>query len=91
MNSPRANSSDTRRRLLEAAEALFIRHGYEGMLLRQITSEAKVNLAAVNYHFGSKEALVQELLSSRLDRLNEERLQLLSLLAQRQQIGRAHV
>jgi len=83
VNNPRANSSDTRRRLLEAAEALFIRHGYEGMLLRQITSEAKVNLAAVNYHFGSKEALVQELLSSRLDRLNAERLQLLSLCEER--------
>ncbi|WP_343222412.1 TetR/AcrR family transcriptional regulator [Lysobacter sp. ISL-50] len=79
MNSHSASPGNTRGRLLEAAELLFIRHGYEGMSLRQITSHAKVNLAAVNYHFGSKEALVQELLSARLDRLNQERLQLLSV------------
>ncbi|MGH8081305.1 MAG: TetR/AcrR family transcriptional regulator [Lysobacter sp.] len=84
-HSPSAGTSagTTRGRLLEAAELLFIKHGYEGMSLRQITSHAKVNLAAVNYHFGSKEALVQELLSARLDRLNQERLQLLSICEQR--------
>ena len=64
--------------MLEAAEWLFIEHGYEAMSLRHITARAGANLAAVNYHFGSKEALVQELLSQRLDRLNRERLQLLS-------------
>lgn len=85
MNSQSPNSNagsapgNTRARLLEAAERLFIQHGYEAMSLRQITSQAQVNLAAVNYHFGSKEALVQELLSARLDRLNQERLQLLSI------------
>ncbi|WP_242112457.1 TetR/AcrR family transcriptional regulator [Luteimonas aquatica] len=79
MNSQHPNPGNTRTRLLEAAEALFIEHGYEGMSLRQITGYAEVNLAAVNYHFGSKEALVQELLSAHLDRLNQERLQLLSL------------
>lgn len=79
MNSQNPSPSNTRARLLEAAEALFIEHGYEGMSLRQITSYAEVNLAAVNYHFGGKEALVQELLSARLDRLNQERLQLLSI------------
>lgn len=79
MNSHSPIPGNTRGRLLEAAELLFVKHGYEGMSLRQITSHAKVNLAAVNYHFGSKEALVQELLSARLDRLNQERLALLSL------------
>ena len=74
----RSGAGDTRRRLLEAAEALFIECGYEAMSLRQITAKAHANLAAVNYHFGSKEALMQELLSQRLDRLNLERLQLLS-------------
>jgi AcrR family transcriptional regulator len=72
------NSGSTKARLLEAAESLFIEHGYEAMSLRQITALAGANLAAVNYHFGSKEVLVQELLTKRLDRLNQERLQLLS-------------
>ncbi|MGO1070962.1 TetR/AcrR family transcriptional regulator [Lysobacter sp. CA199] len=80
---PGTSPGTTRGRLLEAAELLFIKHGYEGMSLRQITSHAKVNLAAVNYHFGSKEALVQELLSARFDRLNQERLELLSVCEQR--------
>lgn len=74
----RTSHSDTRKRLLEATEWLFIEKGYEAMSLRHITARAAANLAAVNYHFGSKEALVQELLSLRLDRLNRERLQLLS-------------
>lgn len=74
----RQSQSDTRKRLLAATEWLFIESGYEAMSLRQITTRAKANLAAVNYHFGSKEALMQELLSQRLDRLNRERLQLLS-------------
>jgi AcrR family transcriptional regulator len=74
----RSGVGDTRKRLLEAAESLFIESGYEAMSLRQITAKAHANLAAVNYHFGSKEALMQELLSQRLDRLNQERLQLLS-------------
>ena len=71
------HSSGTKARLLEAVEALFIEHGYEAMSLRQITTLAGANLAAVNYHFGSKEALLQELLSLRLDRLTHERERLL--------------
>jgi AcrR family transcriptional regulator len=77
-NQQRHSSSDTRRRLLEATEWLFIDGGYEAMSLRHITARAGANLAAVNYHFGSKEALMQELLSQRLDRLNRDRLQLLA-------------
>ena len=45
--------SDTRARILDAAERLFMAHGYDGTSMRQITGEAGVNLAAVNYHFGS--------------------------------------
>ncbi|MEO8777081.1 MAG: TetR/AcrR family transcriptional regulator [Rhodanobacter sp.] len=74
----RTGQSDTRKRLLEATEWLFIENGYEAMSLRHITARADANLAAVNYHFGSKEALMHEVLSQRLDRLNRERLQLLS-------------
>lgn len=70
-------AAETRRRLLDAAEHLFIERGYEGLSMRQITARAGTNLAAVNYHFGSKDAMLRELLSQRLDRLNEERLRLL--------------
>ena len=69
---------DTRERILDAAERLFMAHGYEGTSMRQITGEAGVNLAAVNYHFGSKESLMQEVFRRRLDWLNEERLRVLN-------------
>ncbi|MGY6154958.1 TetR/AcrR family transcriptional regulator [Paraburkholderia graminis] len=71
------HAGDTKSRILDAAETLFIDCGYEAMSLRQITSRAEVNLAAVNYHFGSKESLIHSMLSRRLDRLNEERVKLL--------------
>ncbi|WP_329740546.1 TetR/AcrR family transcriptional regulator [Dyella sp. A6] len=74
-----ASGAETRQRLLQAAELLFIERGYEALSLRQVTARADANLAAVNYHFGSKEAMLQELLSRRLDRLNEERLRLLDI------------
>ena len=69
---------DTRERILDAAERLFMAHGYEGTSMRQITGEASVNLAAVNYHFGSKESLMQEVFRRRLDWLNEERMRVLN-------------
>ena len=56
------HAGDTKARILDAAETLFIECGYEAMSLRQITSKAEVNLAAVNYHFGSKEALMHAML-----------------------------
>ncbi|NTV71145.1 MAG: TetR/AcrR family transcriptional regulator [Azonexaceae bacterium] len=68
---------DTRERILDAGERLFMAHGYEGTSMRQITGEAGVNLAAVNYHFGSKESLMQEVFRRRLDWLNEERMRVL--------------
>lgn len=71
---------DTRGRILDTAEHLFMTHGYEGTSMRQITSEASVNLAAVNYHFGSKECLIQEVFRRRLDWLNEERMRALDQL-----------
>lgn len=73
-------NTDTRERILDAAERLFMAHGYDGTSMRQITGEAAVNLAAVNYHFGSKEALIQEVFRRRLDWLNEERMRVLDRL-----------
>ncbi len=69
--------SDTKIRILSAVESLFVESGYEGMSLRQISSRAGVNLAAVHYHFGGKEALIQTLLALRLDRMHSERIKLL--------------
>ncbi|MCL5745977.1 MAG: TetR family transcriptional regulator [Acidobacteria bacterium] len=68
---------ESRTRLLDAAELLFIERGFAGCSLRAITAEARVNLAAVNYYFRSKEALIREVLLRRLQPINEERLQLL--------------
>ncbi len=54
---------DTKTRVLNAAEQLFAAHGFNNTSLRQITSEANVNLASVNYHFGSKKSLIQAVLA----------------------------
>lgn len=66
--------ADTRSRILDAAERLLMEHGFEATTLRMITKAAHANLAAVNYHFGSKEALIEELFRRRLTWLNEQRL-----------------
>ena len=78
----RNDKADTRDRILDVAERLFMEHGFEATSMRQITSEAGVNLAAVNYHFGSKERLVQEVFRRRLDWLNQERLRVLDRMQQ---------
>lgn len=63
MNTSRA---DTATRILDVAERLFVEHGFEATSLRMITQQAEVNLAAVNYHFGSKDALLQQAVIRRL-------------------------
>ena len=75
-----ATSADTKTRILDAAEELFTEHGFEATSLRQLTTAAGVNLAAVNYHFGSKEELFQAVLTRRLDPMNQERMELLEAL-----------
>lgn len=59
---------------MSAAEDLFAKSGFAGTSLRQVTANANVNLAAVNYHFGSKENLINELFKRRLDELTGQRL-----------------
>lgn len=66
------NNKDTATRILDAAEVLFVEHGFEATSLRMITQRAEVNLAAVNYHFGSKEVLFQGVVSRRLTPYNRE-------------------
>ena len=71
----------TRQRIMGAAEALFAERGFAAASLRQVTAAAKVNLAAVNYHFGSKNNLIEEVFRRRLDELSHRRLERLAELA----------
>ncbi|MEA2108127.1 MAG: TetR/AcrR family transcriptional regulator [Pseudomonadota bacterium] len=64
---------NTKQSILDAAERLFALHGYHHTSLRKITGEAGVNLAAVNYHFGSKEALLKAIFERHLIPLNKIR------------------
>jgi AcrR family transcriptional regulator len=79
---------DTKEIILDKAEELFAAKGYNGTSLRMITSGAEVNLAAVNYHFGSKEGLVAAVISRRIVPLNEERgIRLEEVLAKAESAG----
>lgn len=75
-----SRSAYTRTRILEAAERLFAQKGHESTSLREITTEAQVNLSSVNYHFGSKEGLIQAVYLQQLDSLNQERIAMLERL-----------
>jgi AcrR family transcriptional regulator len=68
---------DTKTRLLDAAEKLFGQNGFDATSLRDITAEAQVNLAAVNYHFQSKDSLIDAVVGRRLEPVNRGRLQML--------------
>ena len=65
---------ETRTRILDAAEELFMQHGFEGTSMRLLTAKAGANLAAVNYHFGSKDALIEAVFRRRLDPMNAGRV-----------------
>lgn len=68
----------TTERILDAAERLFADHGFEGTSIRDIVDAANVNLAAVHYHFRSKEALLEAVLTRRISIVNDARLERLS-------------
>lgn len=69
--------SDTKQKILDAAERLFGENGYDATSLRQIIAEAGVNLAAIHYHFGSKQELLDELILRKAGPVNEQRIALL--------------
>lgn len=71
------DEKDTKERILDTAEHLFAEKGFKETSVREITSAAQAHLAAVNYHFGSKEGLIREVLARRTEPLNRERLQIL--------------
>ena len=75
--------AETRDRVLDAAERLFAERGIEAVSIRDITRAAGANLAAINYHFGSKQELVTEIFSRRLTPLNQKRLALLDAAEQK--------
>ncbi|MBK1833930.1 TetR/AcrR family transcriptional regulator [Roseibacillus ishigakijimensis] len=80
----RANEKqETQERLLDAAEELFAEKGFESVSLREITAAAGANVAAVNYHFGSKENLINAVIKRHVLPANRERMaRLKELLAQ---------
>lgn len=73
----------TKQRILDAAEELFADNGFDHTSLRAITARARVNLAAVNYHFGSKEVLIRTLFERRVAPMNAARMQRLEALQRR--------
>jgi AcrR family transcriptional regulator len=68
---------DTRERVLNAAERLFGTRGIDAVSVRDITDTAGANVAAVNYHFGSKHGLIVAIVQRRADQLGQRRSELL--------------
>lgn len=77
-NGARSPQSDaTRARIVAAAEQLFAERGFAGTTMRDLTTAAGTNLAAVNYHFGSKEGLLETVFRTYLEPISAERIRLL--------------
>jgi len=72
-----AGDTDVRRRLFRAAERLVAEHGFELVTSREITALANANIAAINYYYGSKLALLLDIFRTRAAELNAERKALL--------------
>ncbi len=73
-------TDETRERIIDAGERLFAAGGEDATSLRAITREADVNVAAIHYHFGDRDGLIEAILDRRLQPLNERRLELLDAL-----------
>jgi len=74
--------TDTKHKILDTAERLIAEQGFAATSLRQIIAEAGVNLAAVHYHFGSKEELLDHVIARKVTSVNEERIARLDCLEQ---------
>jgi len=68
---------DTKSRILDSAEKLFGMNGFDGTSLRDITAAADVNLAAINYHFQSKDSLIDAIVARRIEPVNKIRFEML--------------
>ena len=69
--------SDTKTDILDAAERLFAEKGFDGTAIREITRAANVNVAAIHYHYGSKEAVLRGVTDRVIGPLNHRRFELL--------------
>ena len=69
-----ASGADTRARILAAASPIFAERGFDAVGVRLLASAAKVNIAAINYHFGSKDGLIVAVCEQHLRRIAELRL-----------------
>lgn len=66
--------SKSKLRLLDAAEQLFAEKGFESVSVRDVTQAAKANVAAVNYHFGSRDGMIALVVARYVTPINQERL-----------------
>jgi AcrR family transcriptional regulator len=71
-------NKDTKEKILDAAEKLFSKNGIGITSLRTIMTEAKVNIAAIHYHFGSREGLIQAVYERKIEPINQRRMELLT-------------
>lgn len=81
----RSNGDATRQKILDAAEFLFAQHGYSAVSMRSITAKAGVNVAAIHFHFASKEALFEALFDRRVSPINTKRVAALESLVRESQ------
>ena len=72
--APEKNRIRRKDRILNAAEALFAKHGFEGVSMRMVADSAEVDLALASYHFGNKRGLFDAVLLRRAEVLNDMRL-----------------
>lgn len=79
---PKGQGPDLRQAILDAAEALFSRHGFYGVTVRQVASEAGVDTALIHYYFGAKRELFDSVFARRAEILNDTRIAALRAYAQ---------
>jgi len=78
-----AEARETHERILDAAQKLFAKKGLDATSVRDITTEADCNVAAVNYHFGGKDNLYVESFRAMLEPLRDQRMAMMEELMQR--------
>jgi AcrR family transcriptional regulator len=76
--TPESSDLQTPERILATAEEMFAEQGYWGVSLRSITRASGVNIAAIHYHFGSKQELLERIFEKRCAPMNAERFRLLA-------------
>lgn len=70
--------NETKKKIINQARILFSKHGFKGTSIRQIADESDVNIAAINYHFGSKEALYWSIISEVYEWMDDQMLSITS-------------